>query len=257
MQTKWSTCALIKIKEEISILTGGSLKLLCSIGPKNVVSKRNEFAKKKKKKKKKTTQNLNFKEENSCRFYSWRLQRTVVKKVCLIAFYLAFSFFLCRYQTSPFSPRTSASVRRKGSPSSPRRCYRWPVDTFISVKLLTGWVCHGCERHGPLLNLFRNLPRTTKISLLDFLYSELMEQFEGSGRHDDHQWKQLCSTWKFTRDYIKITLGLYRSLYLHERGSWHFLVVTPMYRMTDASWYARAFSNLEPAAIQWRRPSVI
>ena len=31
----------------------------------------------------------------------------------------------------------------KGSPSSSwrwrRRCYRWPVDTFISVRLLTGW----------------------------------------------------------------------------------------------------------------------
>ena len=31
--------------------------------------------------------------ENSSRFYSWGLQRTVVKKVCSIAFFLAFSFF--------------------------------------------------------------------------------------------------------------------------------------------------------------------
>ena len=29
---------------------------------------------------KRNTQNLNFKEENSCRFYSWGLQRAVVKK---------------------------------------------------------------------------------------------------------------------------------------------------------------------------------
>ena len=44
---------------------------------------------------------------------------------------------------SPFPPCTSASVYRKGSPSSSlwwrRRCYHWSVDTFISVGLLTGW----------------------------------------------------------------------------------------------------------------------
>ena len=67
---------------------------------------------------------------------------------------------------------------------------RWLVDTFISVELLTGWVWHRSGRHGPLLNLFRNLPWTAKISLLDFLYSDLMDQIEGSGRLDDHQWKQ-------------------------------------------------------------------
>ena len=82
-------------------------------------------------------------EEISSHFYSWGLQRTVVKKVCSIAFFLAFSFFGC-YQMSPFPLRTSASVRRKGSPSSSwrwwQRCYHWPVNTFISVELLTGWV---------------------------------------------------------------------------------------------------------------------
>ena len=79
-----------------------------------------------------------------------------------------------------------------------RRRFSWLVDTFISVVLLTGWVWHGSGWHGPLLNLFRNLPWTLKISLLDFLYSDLMDQFEGSWRLDDHQWKQECSTWKFT-----------------------------------------------------------
>ena len=82
--------------------------------------------------------------------------------------------FFCCYQTSPFPPRTSVSVRRRGSPSSSWRwrwrCYRWPVDTFISVELLTGCVWHGSGRHGPLLNLFGNLSRTAKISLLDFSY---------------------------------------------------------------------------------------
>ena len=85
---------------------------------------------------------MNLKEENSSHFYPWGLQWTVVKKVCSIAFFLAFSFF-CRYQTSPFPLRTSASIRRKGSPSSSWQwrqcCYRWPVGAFISVGLLTGW----------------------------------------------------------------------------------------------------------------------
>ena len=47
---------------------------LCSMGPKKIsktLSKRNEFAEK---------LNLNLKEENSSHFYSWGLQRTVVKK---------------------------------------------------------------------------------------------------------------------------------------------------------------------------------
>ena len=40
----------------------------------------------------------------------------------------------------------------------------------------------GPGRHGPLLNLSGNLSWTAKISLLDFLSSDLMDQFEGSGR---------------------------------------------------------------------------
>ena len=142
---------------------------------------------------KRNTQNLTLKEENSCRFYSWGLQRTVTKKVGSIAFFLAF-FFFCRYQTSPFCPRTTASVRRKGSPSSSWRwrwhCYRWLVDTFISVNLLTGWVWHGSGRRGPLLNLFGNLSWTAKSRNLVSLYSDLMDKFEGSRRFDDHQWEQ-------------------------------------------------------------------
>ena len=37
---------------------------------------------------KRNTQNSNFKEENSSRFYSWGLQRAVVRKVCSIVFFL-------------------------------------------------------------------------------------------------------------------------------------------------------------------------
>ena len=40
------------------------------------------------------------------------------------------------------------------------RRYRWLVDTFISVELLTGRGWYGSGRPGPLLNLFRNLPKS-------------------------------------------------------------------------------------------------
>ena len=61
-----------------------------------------------------------------------------------------------------------------------QRRYSWLVDTFLSVVMLTSWVWHGSGCPGPLLNLFRNLPWTAKISFLDFLYSDLIYQFEGS-----------------------------------------------------------------------------
>ena len=127
--------------------------------------------------KKKKHPNLNFKEENSSRFYSWGLQCTVVLKSlfdsvlpCLLFFFFFFFFFFCRYQTSPFPPLTSASVRRKvlspllGDDSG---VVIWPVDTFMSVELLTGWVWHESGRRGPLLNPPGNLSWTAKISLLD------------------------------------------------------------------------------------------
>ena len=61
-----------------------------------------------------------------------------------------------------------------------------------------------------------------KSCYLIFLYSDLMDQFEGSRRFDDHQWKS-SATHEISRVIIfKITLELYRSLCLHERGSRHF-----------------------------------
>ena len=46
-----------------------------------MLSERKEF------RRKENTQNSKFKEENSSCFYSWGLQRAVVKKVCSIAFF--------------------------------------------------------------------------------------------------------------------------------------------------------------------------
>ena len=44
-------------------------------------------------------------------------------------------------------------------------------------------------------------------------------------------------------------LFLYRSLCLNEWGSGHFLIIRPLYPMTDDSWCARMFFNLETAVI--------
>ena len=91
---------------------------------------------------------------------------------CTCYLHWCISYFDCP-AGSEVNIQHSASVRCKGSPSSSwrwrRRCYRWPVDTFISVGLLTGWVWHWLGRRGPLLNLFGNLSWTAKISLLGFL----------------------------------------------------------------------------------------
>ena len=76
----------------------------------------------------------------------------------------------------------------------------------------TGWgVVHLCWT---CLETCLELPKSR---YLISLYSDLMDQFEGSRRFDDHQWNSGA-----IRDYIKITLKLYRSLCLHERDSWQF-----------------------------------
>ena len=200
---------------------------------------------------------MNFKEENSSRFYSWGTQRTVVKKVCSSSPSL---FFFSRYQTSPFPPRTSVSVRRKCSPSSSwrwrRRCYHWPVDTFISVELLTGWVWYGSGRRRPLLNLFRNLSRTAQSRYLVSIYSDLMDQFEGSKITSENSCvARESSSAIILRSRLKST-G-HSACTSEVRDIFFIFIFRPMYPMTDDSWCVRAFSNLDNTAIQWRRRSVI
>ena len=50
------------------------------------------------------------------------------------------------------------------------------------------------------------------------LYSNLMDQFEGSMITSENS----SAARESSRDYIKITLELYRSFCLHKQGSWHF-----------------------------------
>ena len=94
---------------------------------------------------KRNTQNLNLKEENCSRFYSCGLllKSSFNSVLPRPLFFLSLSnvFFLYHW----FPPCTSASVRRKGSPSSSWRwrwrCYRRPVDTYhISRIAMTGLV---------------------------------------------------------------------------------------------------------------------
>ena len=145
---------------------------------------------------KRNTQNLNFKEENSVRFYSWGLQQTVVKKSLFNSvlshhlFFFFFFFFFCRYQTSPFPLRTSASVRRKVySPllgddggvvvvgllilSYQSNCWQAEYDMGWGIMDFC-WTC---------LEKFLELPISR---YLFSLYCDLMDQFEGSRRLDDH-----------------------------------------------------------------------
>ena len=146
--------------------------MVCGIGPKKL--KRCVWQKEINSQKR-NTRNLNLKEENSSRFYSWGLQQTVRS----VAFFLAFSLFFLSLSNvfflyRSFPPCTSASVRRKGSPSSSwrwrRRFYRRPVDTYhISRIAMTGWVMTWVGRRAPRLKPVWKPVWTAKISLLDFL----------------------------------------------------------------------------------------
>ena len=104
------------------------------------------------------------------------------------------------------------------------------------------WRGSGCP--GSLLNLFWNLPWTPKISLLDFLYRDLMDQFESSRRLGDTSENNSVARESscviiLKLYYIKITLELYRSFCPHVLGSWHFSIIYD-------SRCARAFSTTAP-----------
>ena len=175
---------------------------------------------------KKNPQNSKFKEENSSRFYSWGLEQDVVKKVCSIAFFL------------PPLLGGDSGVVIAGLLILLYQSYCWQPGYGKGRRVMD--LCWTC------LETYLELP---KISLLDFLYSDLMDQFEGSRRLDEHQWKQQSSTWKFTRDYIKITLELYRSLCLHERCSWQFWSSRPRAHWLMTADVLTHFPTLRPVQL--------
>ena len=100
---------------------------------------------------KRNTRNLNLKEENSSRFifgnHSGLLLKSSFNNVlpCLLFFLSLSNVFFLYYS---FPPRTLASVRRKGSPSSwRRRFYRQPVDVYHIIRIaMTGWALYDMRR---------------------------------------------------------------------------------------------------------------
>ena len=115
---------------------------------------------------KSNTQNLNFKEENTSRFYSWGLERVVVLKVCSIEFFL------------PPLLGDDGDVVVVGLLILSYQSHCWQAWYGMGQGVID--LCRTC------LETCLELP---KISLLDFLYCDLMDQFEGSRRLDEHQWK--------------------------------------------------------------------
>ena len=148
----------------------------------------------------------------------------------------------------------------KGSPSSSWRWWQRCVIVgllilVISVGLLmTGWgmtwVGLGRGRSCPLLKpVWKPVLNCQNLATWFFLYSDLMDHFEGSWRFDDHQWNSRAACEKFMHDYVKNHAWTLQVTLPAQRGSWHLLIIRPMYPMTDDSWYGRMYFNLETTEI--------
>ena len=207
---------------------------------------------------KRNTRNLNPKEENGSRLifgnYSWLLSKRSFNSVLprLLFSFLSLSNVFFLYHSFP--PCTLTSVRRKVSPSSSwrwrRRFYRRPVDVYhISRIAMTGLALCVMWR-APLLKLVWKPVLYCQNLATWFSYIAIWwNQFEGSWRFDGHQWNSSETRESSRAIILKSRFFLHRSLCLHERGSWHFLIVRPLYLMTDDSWCARMLFNLENATI--------
>ena len=141
---------------------------------------------------------MNFKEENSSRFYSWGLQQTVIKKVCSIAFFLAFSyfFFVVINRLLSFRALQLAYVEKVHLP------FLGDDGGVIIVGLLILSYQSNCWQAG--YNMGRGIVdhcwtcletclELPKSRYLISLYSNLMDQFEGSRTFDDHQWNNCAA----------------------------------------------------------------
>ena len=135
---------------------------------------------------KRNTRNLNLKEENSCRFIFGNHSGLLLKSSFNSVLPRLLFFFVAIKRLLSFPPRTLASVRRKGSPSSSwrwrRLFYRWPVDVYhISRIAMTGWALYDMRRAAC----------ASVETCLETWFSYIAiwwNQFEGSRRFDAHQW---------------------------------------------------------------------
>ena len=136
---------------------------------------------------------LHLKEENSSRFYSWWLQQTAVKKVCSIAFFLVFSFFVAIKRLVFLRPLQLAYVEKVHPPLLGDD---GGVDIvgllYFHISQIADWLGYDMSRGvmhlcWTCLETCLELPKSRD---LISLYSDLMDQFEGSRKFDDHQWEQ-------------------------------------------------------------------
>ena len=133
-------------------------------------------------------------------------------------------------------------------------CYSWLVDTFISVVLLTGWVWHGSGSHGPLLNLFRNLPWAPPKSR--YLISYIAIWWINS---------KVPIGLIITSENNSVARESSRVILLNSRlnSTGHSACTSEVRDIFDRQtrvsndWCARSFSNLEAAETQRQRTSVI
>ena len=159
-------------------------------------------------------------------------------------FFLYHSFYLC----------SSASIRRKGSPSSSwrwrRQCYHRSVDTYhISQIAMTGWVMTWIRQHTPLLKpvwkpVLNSQNLATWFSCIAIWWINLKvpeSSMLTSGTVVQH---------------MKVQAWLYKNYTWTLQVTWParvrfvtFLIIRLLYLMTDDSWCARMFFNLETTTI--------
>ena len=159
-------------------------------------------------------------------------------------------FFLYHY----FPPCTLASVRRKGSSSSSwqwrRRFYRRPVDVYhISRIAMTGWALYDMRRAPLLKPVWKPVLNCQNLATWFSYITIWWNQFEGSWRFDAHQWNGSATHESSRAIILKSRFFSTGHSACTSEVRDIFLIVRPLYPMTDDSWCARMFFNLENAAI--------
>ena len=191
---------------------------------------------------KRNAQNLKLKEENSSHFYSWGLQLTVVKM---------FVFFVAIKRHPSLRAIQLAYVEKVHPPLL--------VDDggVVIVGLLILWYQSDCWQAGlwhgsggvvavsTCLKTCLELPKSRYLILSN---SNLMDQFEGSRRFDDHQWNSSATRESSRVIILKSRLNStgHSACTSEVRDIFDRQTYVPM---TDDSWCAWMFFNLDTAAI--------
>ena len=140
-------------------------------------------------------------------------------------------FFLFTWGTTVCSSKSSFHAFFLSLLGVDGGCRSRLVDTLLSIVLWQAGY-DGLGSPELLMHLFRTLPSTAKISLLDFFYGDILEQIGGSRMFGDTS-ENYRNTWHFMWDYIKITSEPCRSFCPHVLGSWHFHWLTRCSRVLN------------------------